>query len=45
MNTDEMQVIMLEIFKVAKVIYQQDCYDFTPGHIAGAITVVYAMFR
>jgi hypothetical protein len=45
MNTDEMQVIMLEIFKVAKVIHHQDCDDFTLGHLAGAITVAYAMFR
>jgi hypothetical protein len=45
MNTDEMQVIMLEIIEVAKVIHQQDCYDFTLAHLAGAITVAYAVFR
>ncbi|MDR1097149.1 MAG: hypothetical protein LBL57_03355 [Tannerella sp.] len=45
MNTNEIQVIMLEIFKVAKVIHQQDCDDFTLGHISGAIRVAYTVFR
>jgi tRNA threonylcarbamoyladenosine modification (KEOPS) complex Cgi121 subunit len=45
MNADEMQVIMFEIFEVAKVIQEQNCDYFTLGHFAGAITAMYAVFR
>jgi hypothetical protein len=45
MNADIMQVIMLEIFETSEVIRHQNGNNFAVGHLAWAVTALFAVFR